>query len=57
MRIPSLAISGVKSLLFETESQDSIQSSINPFHLTPKQEGKLNFLRRALKAEIVKSQK
>lgn len=54
MRIPSLAISGVKSLLFETESQDSIQSSINPFHLTPKQEGKLNFLRRALKAEIDK---
>ena len=54
MRIPSLAISGVKSLLFETESQDSVQSSINPFHLTPKQEGKLNFLRGALKAEIDK---
>ena len=44
----------MKSLLFETESQDSVQSSINPFHLTPKQEGKLNFLRGALKAEIDK---
>ena len=50
MRIPSLAISGVKSLLFETESQDSVQSSINPFHLTPKQEGKLNFFEGSIKS-------
>lgn len=52
--IPSMLIGKVISIFKNTESTDTIVTTIDPFHLTPEQSGRIGMLKSVLKVETDK---